>query len=94
MKQLLVGIMLMFSLIAFGCSSEPKTAEEKLAKVNELLSQGYEMNSEQKEKIDNQMKQISELMAAGKKDEASNVLSATIKDLEQIGEWHRFNRSE
>ncbi|MDY6987688.1 MAG: hypothetical protein SWQ30_06480 [Thermodesulfobacteriota bacterium] len=78
MKGILVGIMLMSSLIAFGCSCEQKTAEEKLAKVNELLAQGYEMTSEQKEQIDNQMKQINELMAAGKKKEASNVLSVTI----------------
>ena len=94
MKKLLVGIMLMFSLIASGCSSEPKTAEEKLAKVNNLLAEGYEMTSEQKAKIDNQMKQINEFMAAGKKEEASNVLSVTITDLEQIGEWDRFNKSE
>jgi len=94
MKRILVGIMLMFSLIASGCSSETTTAEEKLAKVNELLAEGYEMTTEQKETIDNQMKQINEFMAAGKKEEASNILSVTIKDLEQIGEWDRFNKSE
>ena len=86
--------MLVFFLIASGCSSEQETAEEKLAKVNELLTQGYEMTSEQREKIDNQMKQINKFMAAGKKEEASNLLSVTIKDLEQIGEWDRFNKSE
>ena len=94
MKKILVAMMLMFSLIAFGCSSEQGTAEDKLAKVNELLAQGYEMTQEQKEKIDNQMKQINEFMAAGKKEEASKALSVTIKDLEQIGEWDRFNKSE
>ena len=94
MKKVLVGIMLMCSLIASGCSSEPKTAEEKLTKVNKLLAAGYEMTVEQKEKIDNQMKQINEFMAAGKKEEASNVLSVTIKDLEKIGEYDRFNKSE
>ena len=94
MKKILVGIMLMCSLITFGCSSEQKTAEEKLAKVNEMLSKGYDMTSEQEEQIDNQMKKINELMAAGKKEEASEVLSVTIKDLEQIAEWDRFNKSE
>jgi len=84
----------MFSLIVSGCSSEPTTAEEKLAKVNELLAEGYEMTTEQKDQIDSQMRQINEFMAAGKKEEASKVLSVTIKDLEQIGEWNRFNKSE
>ena len=94
MKRFWVGMMLMVFLIGFACSSEHKTAEDKLAKVNELLAQGYDMTLEQKEQIDNQMKQINDLMAAGKKEEASNVLSVTIKDLEKIGEWDRFNRSE
>jgi hypothetical protein len=87
-------MMLVFSLVASGCSSGQETAGEKLAKVNELLAQGYEMTSEQREKIENQMKQIYEFRAAGKKEEASKALSVTIKDLEQIGEWDRFHKSE
>ena len=94
MTKILVGIAFMFCLIVSGCSSEPKTAEEKLAKVNKLLAQGYEMTMEQKENIDNQMKQINEFMAVGKKEEASNLLSVMIKDLERIGEYDRFNKSE
>lgn len=94
MKKVVFGILLLFSFIIVGCSSEPKTAEEKLAKVKDLLAQGYDMTPEQREKIDEQMKQINESMAAGKKEEASAVLSVTIKDLEQIGEWDRYNKSD
>ena len=94
MKKVVFGILLLFSFIIAGCSSEPTTAEDKLAKVKDLLVQGYDMTPEQRESIDKQMKQVNEFMAAGKKEEASKVLSVTIKDFEKIAEWDRFNKSE
>lgn len=94
MKKFLRILLLVFFSLVAGCSSNPPTPQEQLTTIATILSKGYEMSAQQRQKIDDQVNQAKEFMKVGSNEEARKILSTVLADLEVLVETDRFNKSE
>jgi ABC-type glycerol-3-phosphate transport system substrate-binding protein len=96
MKSKLIAVLLVMLLTIAGCSSGSKSnsPDDKIATINSMMSKGYEMTSNQQEKINQMTEEGKKLVSQGKTAEANKLLNEAIHLLELIAETDRFNKSE
>lgn len=94
MKKFSSILLLLFFIVASGCSSNSSTPQDQLATITTMLSKGYQMSVQERQKIDDQVNQAKEFLKLGSNDEAQKILANVLADLEVIAETDRFNKSE
>ena len=95
MKGKLIAVLLAMSLALAGCSgNKPTTPDEKVATINAMMSKGYAMSDNQRNKVNQMLEEGRKLAAEGKTEEAKKLLDEAINMLELIAETDRFNKSE
>jgi ABC-type glycerol-3-phosphate transport system substrate-binding protein len=95
MKGKLIALLLAMSLALAGCSgSKSNTPDEKVATINSMMSKGYEISDNQRNKVNQMLEDGRKLAADGKTEEANKLFDKAINMLELIAETDRFNKSE
>ena len=94
MKSKLIVVLLVILLGIAGCSGSNSTPEGKIATINTMMSKGYEMTDDERQKISQSVEEAKKLLSKNKIEEANQLLKKTINTFELIAETDRFNKSE
>ena len=93
MKTKLLAVLFAVFIALAGCSGS-SNPQDQLADIDKRLAKGFEMTVPQQQEVDKLLAEAKKLLAAGKTEESSKLLTQVIKVLELAEEADRFNKSE